>query len=103
MQIFEREPDSIVALLLKHRVWSWRQAYVGKQYLQKRERLLRALETPAPPLKPKVEAAMLTALATRLNKDESEAGEAFEAALVEAQKDHQNSDRGSFWRRLWRR
>lgn len=103
MRIFEHEPDSIVALLLKHRVWSWRQAYVGKQYLQKREHLLRALETPAPSLKPKVEAALLTALATQLNKAESPSGEGFEAAFIEAQRDQQITDRGSLWSRLWRR
>jgi hypothetical protein len=103
IHIFEHEPDSIVALLLKYRVWSWRQAYVGKQYLQKRERLLRALETPALPLKQKVEAALLTALATRLSQANSASREGFEAALVKAQRDQDNTDQRSFWRRLWRR
>lgn len=102
IQVFEHEPDSIVALLLKHRVWSWRQAYVGKQYLQKREHLLHALETPGQPLKLKVEAALLTALATRLNKTETETGADFEAALVEAQQDKQSTDQVSRWRRFWR-
>ncbi|MCU7815185.1 MAG: hypothetical protein KZQ81_08245 [Candidatus Thiodiazotropha sp. (ex Rostrolucina anterorostrata)] len=101
-QVFEHEPDSIVALLLKHRVWSWRQAYVGKQYLQKRELLLRTLETPGQPLKLKVEAALLTALATRLNKTETESGEDFEAALIEAQQGKQSTDQASRWRRFWR-
>jgi hypothetical protein len=100
---FEQEPESIVALLLKHRVWSWRQAYLGKQYLQKREQLLRAFETPSPPLKPKVEAALLTALASQLNKAESTSGKDFEASLVDAQRDQLNNEQPSIWRRLWRR
>ncbi|MGD8911366.1 MAG: hypothetical protein PVJ68_01310 [Candidatus Thiodiazotropha sp.] len=103
IEIFEHEPDCIVALLLKQRVWSWHQAYVGKQYLQKREQLLRALETPAPVLKPKVEAALVTALAARLNKAESTPGEGFEAALVEAQQGKQSTEHVSLWRKLWRR
>ncbi|MEW8229334.1 MAG: hypothetical protein AB2745_03350 [Candidatus Thiodiazotropha endolucinida] len=102
-RFFKHEPERIVALLLNHRVWSWHQSYMDKQSPKKRERLRRAFEAPVPPLKPKVEAALQSALATRMNKVESVSGEGFETALVEAQQDQQTAEQGSRWRRLWRR
>lgn len=102
-KVFDDEPDRIVAVLLKRRIWSWRQAYIGKQYLQKRERLLHALETPDHPLKPKLEAALITALATRLNSLQAIPQEGFETALAEARRDDQSGVHKSPWRRLWRR
>ncbi|MES9978924.1 MAG: hypothetical protein ABW107_09265, partial [Candidatus Thiodiazotropha sp. 6PLUC5] len=45
-QVLDSEPDSVVAMILKQRLWSWRQDYIGKQYLQKRKQLLEELETP---------------------------------------------------------
>ncbi len=98
----EDEPEWLIALLLKHRVWSWRQAYIGKQYLRRREQLLRALESPVPSLKPKVEKALVRALSTQLAKIAS-ASEGFEAALAESQRKASKSDHTTRWSRIWRR
>jgi hypothetical protein len=102
-QAFDGEPDRVVAMLLKHRVWSWRQAYVGKQYLQKRERLLHALETPDRPLKSKTEAALISALAAKLNSLGSVVHDGFETALATEQRNNRAGSRKSPWRRLWQR
>lgn len=104
-EVFEGEPDWVVAILLKHRVWSWRQTYVGKQYLQKRKRLLRALETPGQQLKPKLEAALLNTLAMRLSDLDSgsESEMKFETALSEAQESEQVEVQRPRRRRLWQR
>jgi hypothetical protein len=102
-QVLESEPNEVVAMLLKRRIWSWRQAYVSKLYLQKREQLLRALETPERPIKPKVEAALITALATRLMSLESESAKGFEGALADARFSEKSAKRGLRWSWLWLR
>jgi hypothetical protein len=102
-QALEDEPDWVVALLLKHRVWSWRQAYISKQYLRKREQLLRALEIPGRSLKPKVEDALLRAFAVRLTWIDAESTAGFEAVMAEAERRESKTTRTSGWSRLWRR
>ncbi|MEJ2610287.1 MAG: hypothetical protein P8179_09400, partial [Candidatus Thiodiazotropha sp.] len=102
-QALESEPDWVVALLLKQKVWSWRQGYISNQYLQKREHLLRLLETPEQPLRPKVKAALIGALAMRLNNLKLESAEGFEAALADAHRNERAAGKGSRWSRLWRR
>jgi hypothetical protein len=102
-EIFSNEPDRIVAILLKYRVWSWRQTYISKQYLQKRERLLHALETPDQRLKPKLVNALLNSLVIRLNSLESKAAKRFEAVLSKEQQSEQVVAQPSHRRWLWRR
>ncbi|WP_316369626.1 hypothetical protein [Candidatus Thiodiazotropha sp. CDECU1] len=103
MQIIEHEPVKIVAQLLRHRVWPWHQDYIDKQDPLKRKQLLRALESSTSPLLPKVETALLSALAARLDQTESVSGGGFEAALVVAQRDQESATQEPGWRRLWRR
>jgi hypothetical protein len=102
-QVFEQEPDWVEALLLKYRVWSWRQSYIGKQYLQKREHLLKLLESPDPPMKAKLQEALLVAFAGRLKQLHSTANTDFEAVLSETEIKAMKSVKGSAWKRLWRR
>jgi hypothetical protein len=102
-EILDAEPDEIVASLLRHRVWSWRQAYVGKQYLQKRERLLQALERPGRELKPKLENALLNGLAMGLCELESSSEKRFDVILSDAQQSEHGPAERPKRRWLWQR
>ncbi|MES9851134.1 MAG: hypothetical protein ABW170_04800 [Candidatus Thiodiazotropha sp. L084R] len=102
-QVLEREPDNVIARVLNQRVWSWRQDYISKQYLQKRKHLLEELETPHQSLKPKVESALLHTLVTRLNKVDLKSTERFETVLADAERSESAIHKRNGWRGLWRR
>jgi flagellar motor switch protein FliG len=97
--ILTREPNEIVVLLLKLRLWSWRQSYINNLYLKKQKRIVKALEEPKAPIKNKVESALMTAFANQVRSKQKDKNNSFEAALVDASK----KKRQSIWGRLWRR
>jgi len=88
LDVLEREPDWLVALVLRARAWPWRSGLLERLGS---ERARRATRVPpdAPALRPKVVAALLDAL----------------EAKVRAQPAAHAERRPSFWRRrlAWRR
>lgn len=100
-RVLAAEPGNLVTWVLKRKSWSWRQAYLGRQTPDRREALLRALETPTQALKPKVDEALLITLAVRLDSGDQDAPPDFEATLAAAARG--TGGKGRRWSRLWRR
>lgn len=88
LDVLEREPDWLVALVLRARAWPWRSALLERLGTERARRVARVAPD-APALRPKALAALLDALEAR----------------VRAQPDAHPGRPASFWRRrlAWRR
>lgn len=103
-EILDREPSSVVVQILNYHMWSWRQFYISKQYVQKKRRLIQALERSDNRIKPKAQAALLAAFAARLSsKTQACQEQDFETLLHQAEYQTTSKRQSSRWARLWRR
>ncbi len=104
LEVLEGEPSRVVAQILGYRMWSWRPVYLAEQDVQKKQCLLRTLEDPAGAAKPKVQSALVAALAARLNLQAERQAQTFDAVLYDAEYPSNNKIKlSSRWGNLWRR
>ncbi|HHJ13926.1 MAG TPA: hypothetical protein ENJ79_06045 [Gammaproteobacteria bacterium] len=102
--VLDHETTAVVVQILNYRMWSWRQFYISRQFVQRRRCLVQALEQPGYRPKPRVQAALLEALAARLDVNgEVDQGTSFEAHLSGALAVAGRKRSASLWARLWRR
>ena len=103
-ELLEHEPVCVITALLSYRNWTWRQAYLSKQYVQKKQRLIQEIERYQDTVKPKVMMVLLGSLAKRLESGASyNQLQSFDKALHHVENQNMKGTQRSRWKALWQR